>query len=74
MNSSELRVLRLSLNMTQKEMASMCGVPQITYETWERRSVGNSVSRFLNLLTIPENRDLMMRMALEEAKAESEAE
>lgn len=64
----------MELGMTQGDMAFMCGVPRITYETWERRSVGNTVSRFLNLLTIPENRDLMMRMALEEARVKSEAE
>ena len=32
MNSVELKALRLYLNMTQKDIAVMCGVPLITYE------------------------------------------
>lgn len=74
MNSAELKKLRLSLNMTQKSMAMMCGVPLITYENWERNSVSRPVSRLLELLWVPKNRDEMMRLALKEVKTTSEAE
>lgn len=74
MNSAELKVLRLSLKMTQADMAYMFGIPLITYETWERRSVSRPVSRFLELVRCPENRELMMRLALREMQVTSEAE
>lgn len=74
MDSKALKELRISLNMSQGQMACMLGIPRITYERWERRSIGNSMGRILELLRIPENRDLMMELALDEAKVKSEAE
>ena len=69
LDSKELRAFRRGLGMTQDQMAFLCRVSVRTYRYWEQKEVPSSMQNFLELLRIPENRELMMEMALANAKA-----
>ncbi|PJE79652.1 hypothetical protein CI610_01366 [invertebrate metagenome] len=62
MTSKEVKNIRISLNLTQKQLADLCGCTLRTYQRWEESGVNRHVERLLMLMTSEEVRKLASRL------------
>lgn len=65
MDQEELKNLRVELNLTQEQMAFLCGVTQKTYRKWEQKEIPEFIKTFLDLLKYKNNRQILLKNAMQ---------
>lgn len=65
MDQKDLKKLRKDLNMTQQDMAFLCGVTLRTYSKWENEEIPNFIQSFLELLKLERNRRILIKKAMQ---------